>query len=78
MDKLSIILNFGKMKKITNKEIREIAENIVEKTNESTNDFDAVEDITQVLKNMLINMKVAVEEIKKNPNCGCSDCKCDN
>jgi len=76
MNKLSVILNFGKMKKVTNKEIREIAENIVDKANESENDFDAVEDVSQVLKKMLISMKVAVEDLK--PDCGCGECKCGN
>jgi len=65
------------MKKVvTHKEIREIAENIVDKTNESTNDFDAIDDISGLLKNMLISMKVEVEGIKENPNCKCEDCKC--
>lgn len=65
------------MKKIvTHKEIREMAENIVDKTNESTNVFDAVDDISGILKNMLISMKVEVEVIKENANCKCNECKC--
>jgi len=62
------------MNKITQEEIREIAGNIVSKTNESTNDFDAIDDISDMLRNMLINMKAEVEEIKRS--CKCTDCKC--
>lgn len=63
---------YAKMKEISQVEIREIAENIVRKTN----GFDAVEDVSEILKEMLRKMNIAVEEIKNNPNCKCTNCKC--
>jgi len=60
------------MKEISQREIREIAENIVDKTKNS----DAVDDVSEILKEMLKKMDVAVEEIKNNPNCKCTNCKC--
>jgi uncharacterized phage infection (PIP) family protein YhgE len=60
------------MKEISQKEIKEIAENIISKTKGS----DAVEDVSDILKEMLKKMNIAVEEIKNNPNCKCTNCKC--
>ena len=65
------------MKKVSSKEVREIAENIVDKTNKSTNDYDAVDDITSMLRVVFEKMEIAVEEIKNNPDCKCTDCKCE-
>jgi len=64
-------------KEVTNQEIREIAEGIVTKTSESTSDYDAVDDVTGILKDMFANMNIAVENLKKNPNCKCTNCSCD-
>jgi len=64
------------MKQVSNKEVREIAENIVEKTNKSTNDYDAVDDVSLLLRNIFEKMEIAVEQIKNNPDCKCTDCKC--
>jgi hypothetical protein len=65
------------MKQVTNKEIKEIAERIVDKTNESTSDYDAVDDVTSMLRAVLKKMEIAVEGIKKNPNCKCESCECE-
>jgi hypothetical protein len=65
------------MKEVTSKEIREIAEGIVTKTNESSNDYDAVDDVSNILKDMFNKMDIAVEDIKKNPDCKCESCGCD-
>lgn len=62
------------MKEITQQEIREIAENIVSKANESS---DAIEDISAILGDLLTKMDVAVEKVKKNPDCKCKNCECD-
>ena len=64
------------MKEISQKEIKEIAENIINKASDSINNHDAVEDVSDILKEMLSRMNVAVEEIKKNPDCKCTNCKC--
>jgi len=64
------------MKQVTNKEIKEIAESIVDKTNESSSDYDAVDDVTSMLRDIFKKMEVAVEVIKENPNCKCEDCEC--
>lgn len=65
------------MKEITTEEIRELAEGIVSKTNESPSDYDAIDDVSGILKEMFTNMDIAVEEIKKNPDCKCKNCGCD-
>jgi methyl-accepting chemotaxis protein len=65
------------MEKVSIKEIREIAENIVEKTNESTNEYDAVNDVTLMLRGILEKMEIAVEKIKNNTDCNCAECKCE-
>ena len=65
------------MKEVTREEIREIAEGIVTTTNESTNDYDAVDDVAGILRDMFLKMDVAVESIKKNPDCKCKNCSCD-
>lgn len=75
MNKLSIILNFGKMKKVSNKEIRDIAKNIVNKTSNSSSD-NAIEDVDSMLREIFEKMEIAVEKIKNNPNCKCTDCEC--
>jgi hypothetical protein len=64
------------MKEVTNREIRDIAENIVEKTNESTNNYDAIDDVSSILANIFNKMEIAVEKIKENPSCKCDSCKC--
>ena len=64
------------MKEISQKEIKEIAKNIVNKASDSTSNHDAVEDVSDILKEMLNRMNVAVEEIKNNPDCKCTNCKC--
>jgi hypothetical protein len=63
------------MKEISNQEIKEIATNIVEKTSNSSNDYDAIEDISLILKDTLTKMNIVVEEIKK-PDCKCKNCGC--
>ena len=65
------------MKEVTSEEIREIAEGIVTTTNESSNDYDAVDDVAGILRDMFLKMDVAVESIKKNPDCKCENCSCD-
>jgi len=65
------------MKEVSSKEIREIAEGIVTKTNESSNNYDAVDDVLGILKDMFNKMNIAVEEIKNNPDCKCENCGCD-
>ena len=54
------------MKKVSNKEIRDIAENIVSKTSESKNDFDAIDDVSSMLREIFKKMEIAVEKIKNN------------
>jgi len=65
------------MKEVTNKEIRDIAEGIVTKTTESINDYDAVDSVSTILKDMFSKMNIAVEAIKNNPDCKCTNCSCD-
>jgi hypothetical protein len=65
------------MKEVSNKEIRDIAVGIVTTTSESTNDFDAVDDVEVILKGMFSKMDIAVESLKKDPNCKCKNCGCD-
>lgn len=65
------------MKEISNKEVREIAENIVDKTNNSTNDYDSVDNIALMLRNVFEKMEIAVEKVKNNSDCKCTDCKCE-
>jgi len=64
------------MKEVTNKEIREISEGIINKANDSDNNFDAIEDVSDILRNMFLDMNVAVEEIKSHANCKCKNCGC--
>ena len=64
------------MKEVTNKEIRDIAENIVEKANESSSNYDAVEDVSFILTDIFKKMEIAVEEVKANPDCKCTSCAC--
>ena len=64
------------MKQVTSQEIREIAENIVDKTNESSNNYDAVDDVSSILIGILEKMEVAVEIVKNNPDCKCENCEC--
>jgi len=65
------------MKEVTNKEVREIAESIVSKTNESDSDYDSVDDVEEILKSMFEKMNIAVKKVKNNPDCKCTDCGCD-
>jgi hypothetical protein len=65
------------MKKVSNQEIRDIAEGIVTTTSESTNDYDAIDGVAIILKDMFTKMNIAVESIKKDPNCRCQNCGCD-
>ena len=65
------------MKKVTQNEIREIAGNIVEKTNECTNNYDAVDGVISILNDILKKMNIAVEEVKNKPDCKCKNCECD-
>jgi len=66
-----------KDKEISNREIRDIAEGIVTKTNESSNNYDAVDDVANLLKEMFNKMDIAVETLKKNSDCKCKNCGCD-
>jgi len=65
------------MREVTNNEIKEISEDIVKKMNESTNDYDAIEDVAYMVRNMLKGMKVPVENHKNNSECKCKDCGCE-
>ncbi len=65
------------MKEITQQEIREIAENIVSKTSESPSNHDAIKDVSNILGDLLTKMDIAVEKIKKDPDCKCKNCGCD-
>lgn len=65
-----------KMKKVSNKEIRDIAENIVSKTSKSPSDYDAVEGVDSILREIFHKMEIAVESIKNNAECNCTECKC--
>lgn len=60
------------MKKVSNKEIREIADNIVNKTSESTNDYEAIEDVSHILRDVFSKMNIIVED----QTCNCEDCDC--
>ncbi len=64
------------MKEVTNKEIREISEVIIKKANDSDNNFDAIEDVSEMLRSMFLNMNIAVEEIKRHADCKCKNCGC--
>ena len=64
------------MKEVSNKEIRDIAENIVTKTSESSSDHDVIEDISSMLREIFEKMKIVVEKLKNKPDCKCTDCKC--
>lgn len=66
------------MKEVTIEEIRNIAQRVVSTTNESSNNYDAIDDVEGVLLEMFKKMSIAVEEIvKNNPDCKCTNCKCD-
>lgn len=65
------------MKEVNSKEIREIAKGIVTKINESSNDYDAIDDVSSILKDIFSRMNIAIEEIKNNPDCKCQNCGCD-
>lgn len=58
---------------VTTKEIREIAENIIDKTSDCESDYDAVEDVEEILKSMFDKMSIAVKNVH---NCKCKDCAC--
>lgn len=60
------------MKKVSNKEIIEIANNIINKTSESTNNYDAVEDVSHILRVVFSKMDIIVED----PTCNCEGCDC--
>lgn len=64
------------MKKITSKEIKEIARGIVDKTNEVHNNAKAAEKVEDLLVGTFEKMKMALENVKNNPNCKCRSCKC--
>jgi len=64
------------MKEITNKEIKEIAKRIINKVNESENDYDAFDEIFDILIDTFSKMNIAVEKIKNNPDCVCTNCNC--
>jgi len=66
------------MKEVTNKEIREISEVIIKKTNDSDNNFDAIDDVSDILKDMFTDMNIAVEKIKRDADCECEDCGCED
>lgn len=60
------------MKKVSNKEIKEIANNIVNKTCESTSNYDAIDDVSAILREVFLKMNITVEDLK----CDCEDCDC--
>ena len=60
------------MKEVSNKEIREIADNIVNKTSESTSNYDAIEDVSLILRDVFSKMDIIVED----PTCDCEGCDC--
>lgn len=62
-------------KEVSNKEIRDIAENIVTKTSSSPSNADAVENISLMLREIFQKMEIVVENLKSN-NCKCTNCKC--
>lgn len=62
-------------KEVSNKEIRDIAENIVTKTSNSPSNADAVENISLMLREIFQKMEIVVENLKSN-NCKCTNCKC--
>ncbi len=61
------------MKEISFKQIKEIAEDIVSKANESENDFDAVDDVSTLLQKTFKKMNIAVESMSA---CKCTECVC--
>jgi hypothetical protein len=64
------------MKEISHNEIRNIAESIVNKANDTSNDYDAIDEVSEILKETLKKMDIAVEDVKNNPNCKCTNCGC--
>ena len=64
------------MKEVSSKEIRDIAENIVSKTSETPNTYDAIEIAETMLREIFEKMEIVVEKLKNNRDCKCTDCKC--
>lgn len=57
---------------VTDKQIRDIAEGMVDKTNDCDSNYDAIEEVSALLKETLRKSGVPIEEKKcKCNNCGC-------
>lgn len=63
------------MKEISNQEIKEIADNIISRANECSNDYDAKEVAERIIRETLEKMNIPMENVQQI-ECKCKTCGC--